>query len=264
MGEFVYEDRHKLRPHDFAVLEKFNFAFSPVGFKFINVPEDLEPLGLEQYQGKASWCTMLREAQRGRAFYATAENHSCEPGIFLTGHGPLVPLAAGGRIGPAFDIYPEERANRRVYEHVTKLAEGSTYATAYAPVDKLTFDPDLLIIACDNLEQAERLLRATQWDTGDMIMSRMTYVMGCNWIFTFPYVSGQINTVWTGVCHGMKEHGLYPPGIPIVSIPWPHIDRVLRNIREMPWTLPLLSPDPQVKAEAYRRGNERLGVEGII
>ena len=141
------------------------------------------------------------------------------------------------------------------------LAEGSTFATAFAPIDKLTFDPDLLIVMCDNAAQMERVLRATQWDTGDMIASRMTYVMGCNWIFTHPFVSGGINTVWTGICHGMKKHDAFPPMLPIISIPWHHIDRVIRNMKEMPWTMAAHSQEAE---EADRRGAERLGVEGII
>ena len=261
MAELDYENRLRLRPHDFTILDSFDFRYAPVGFKFFNMPGDLEGLGLTQIDSKIAWCQMLLEAQKGRAFYATAENHYCEPGIFLSGHGELSGLAAGGRIGPPFDIFPEERANRRVYEHITTLAPGSTYATGFAPLDKLTFDPDLLIIGCDTMDQGERVLRATQWDTGDMIVSRMTYVMGCNWMFTHPYVTGDINVVWTGVCYGMKMYKLYQPGLPIVIIPWHHIDRVLRNMNEMPWTLP---GHTEQKEEAYQKGFERLGVEGII
>jgi len=261
MGELSYETRHKLKPHDFAILEKFDFEYAPVGFAFFNTPGDLDGLGLEQTDAKIAWCQMLFEAQQGKAFYATAENHFCEPAIFLSGHGELDALAAGGRIGPPFDIYPDERSNRRVYKHLTLLAEASTYATGFAPVSKLTFDPDLLIIMCDNMDQAERVLRATQWDTGDMIKSHMTYVMGCNWLFTYPFVTGEINTVWTGVCYGMKMYKLYPPGLPIVVIPWHHIDRVLRNMNEMPWSLP---GHTDKKEEAYQKAYRRLGVEGII
>ena len=261
MGELDYATRHKLRPHDVAILDKFGFKYAPVGFKFFNVEADLEGLGLEQLDGKMAWCQMLKVAQEGKAFYATAENHSCEPGIFLTGHGELDALAAGGRIGPPFDIYADERPNRRIYKHITTLAAGSTYATALSPVSKLTFDPDLWIIMCDNMDQGERVLRATQWDTGDMLVSNMTYVMGCNWMFTYPFVSGNINIVWTGVAYGMKMHKLYPPGLPIVIIPWHHIDRVLRNMNEMPWTLP---GHTDRKEEVYQRGYEILGVEGII
>jgi hypothetical protein len=89
----------------------------------------------------------------------------------------------------------------------------------------------------------------------------MTYVIGCNWLFTYPYVSGNINTLWTGICHGMTGHELHPPGLPIVSIPWNHLDRVLRNIREMPSKLPSHTAE---RDEAHRRGERRLGVEGII
>jgi len=261
MGELDYKTRHKLKPHDFAILEKFGFKYAPVGFKFFNAEADLEGLGLEQLDSRIAWCQMLLEAQKGKAFYATAENQYCEPGVFLSGQGPLSALAAGGRIGPPFDIFPTERANRRIYSHVTVLAEGSTYAVAFSPVAKLTFDPDLLIVMCDNMDQAEKVLRATQWDTGDMIKSHMTYVMGCNWIFTYPYVSGEINTVWTGVAYGMKMYKLYPPGLPIVVIPWHHIDRVLKNMNEMPWVLP---GHTDKKEEIYKKGYERLGVDGII
>ena len=261
VGELNYDTRHKLKPHDFAILEKFDFKYAPVGFKFFNVEGDLEGLELERLDSRIAWCQMLMEAQKGKAFYATAENQYCEPGVFLTGQGGLSALAAGGRIGPPFDIYADERSNRRVYQHITMLVEGSTYAVGFAPVAKLTFDPDLLIIGCDNMDQGERVLRATQWDTGDMIKSHMTYVMGCNWLFTYPYVSGEINTVWTGVCYGMKMYKLYPPGLPIVVLPWHHIDRVLRNMNEMPWSLP---GHTDQKEEAYQKAFERLGVEGII
>ena len=261
MGELDYENRLKLRPHDFEVLEQFDFEYAPVGFKFFNVEDELEGLGLERLDATMSWCQMLREAQGGRSLYATIENHKCEPGIFLTGHGPLTPLAASGRIGPAFDIYPDERANRRVYNHVSMLAEGSTFATGFAPVKALTFDPDVLVIACNNMEQGETIVRATQWDTGDVISSLMTYVMGCNWLFTYPYVTGNINMIWTGICHGMSGYQLHPPGLPIVSIPWHHIDRVLRNLREIPGRQPT---DLAERESLRRRGHERLGVDGVI
>ena len=256
-----YEDRHKLRQHDFAILDKFAFKYAPVGFKFFNDASDLEGLGLEKLDTRIAWCQMLREAQNGKAFYAEKDNQSCEPGVFLTGHGDLAPLAAGGRIGPPFEIYADERANRRVYSHISPLAVGSVHSTGFAPRDKMKFDPDLLILVCDNMDQTERVLRATQYDTGDLIESKMTYVMGCNWMFNYPYVTGKINTVTTGVCYGMKMYQLYPAGMQIVSIPWHHIDRVLKNMGEMPWTAP---GHTDQKEEFYKKAHARLGVEQII
>jgi uncharacterized protein (DUF169 family) len=256
-----YEARHQLRKHDFSILKKFGFKYSPVGFKYFNHASDVEALGLGKLDKRIAWCQMLREAQDGEAFYAEADNQFCEPGIFLTGHGEIDPIAAGGRIGPPFEIYPEERANRRVYNHIHRLEVGSVHSTGFASLDKLTFDPDLLIVTCEDMDQTERVLRATQYDTGDLIESKMTYVMGCNWIFNYPYVTGKINTVTTGISYGMKMYKLYPPGMQIVSIPWHHIDRVLNNMNEMPWAVP---GHTEEKEEFYKKAHARLGVEQII
>lgn len=256
-----YEDRHKVDKRDYTILEKFEFRYSPIGFKFFNDASDLKGLGLEKLDKRIAWCQMIREAQEGGAFYAEEDNQFCEPGVFLTGQGDLPAIAAGGRIGPSFDIYPQERANRRVYYHISPLAVGSVHSTAFAALPEMEFDPDILILTCDNMDQTERVLRATQYDTGDLIESRMTYVMGCNWMFNYPYVTGRINTITTGVCYGMKMYKLYPAGMQIVSIPWHHIDRVLKNMREMPWTIP---GHTDQKEQFYREAHARLGVDQMI
>ena len=256
-----YEDRHKSSNRDYSILDKFDFKYPPVGFKFFNDASDLKGLGLVKLDTRIAWCQMLREAQKGIAFYAEKDNQFCEPGVFLTGQGELPPIAAGGRIGPPFDIYPQERANRRVYDHISPLAQGSVHSTGFAALDKMKFDPDLLLLVCDNMDQTERVLRATQYDTGDLIESRVTYVMGCNWMFNYPYVTGKINTVTTGICYGMKMYKLYPPGMQIVSIPWHHIDRVLKNMHEMPWSIP---GHTDQKEGFYKKAHARLGVEQII
>lgn len=254
-----YEDRHLLREHGLEILEKFEFKYPPVGFKFFNTEPDVP--GLEKLDTKIAWCQMLPEAHKGRAFWAGPDNQYCEPGLFLPGHTACEPIPGGGRIGPAFHIYPDERANRRVYDSLSLLAVGSVHSTAFAPLSKLTFDPDLLILTCDDMAQTERVLRAVQYDTGEVLESRMTYVMGCNWMFNYPYVSGKINYVTTGICYGMKMYKLYPAGMQIVSIPWHHIDRVLRNMSEMPWTLPAHTDE---KDEFYKIAHARLGVEQMI
>ncbi|MBU2515232.1 DUF169 domain-containing protein [bacterium] len=258
MGDY-YEERYKLRDHDFKILEKFEFKYSPVGFKFFNTKPDLD--GLKKLDKKIAWCQMLIEAQRGKAFYAESDNQSCIPGLFLPGHEERDPVASGGRIGPAFQIYPEERANRRIYQQLHYLEKGSVHSTGFAPLNKLMFDPDLLILTCDSYDQTERLLRACQYDTGDLIESKMTYVIGCNWLFNYPYVTGKINYITTGLCYGMKLHKIYPAGLQIVSIPWHHLDRVLRNINEMPWTCP---GHTDQKEEFYVKAHKKLGVAQII
>ena len=89
--KITYEDRLKLRSHSFEILKRFEFKYAPVGFKFLNAESDLKGLGLEPLGKKIAWCQMLPESQKGRAFYAVADDQFCEPGIFLTGHGEAGP-----------------------------------------------------------------------------------------------------------------------------------------------------------------------------
>ena len=85
MGELNYETRHKLKPHDFAILEKFDFKYAPVGFKFFNVEADLEGLELEQLDSRIAWCQMLLEAQKGRPSTPPPRTSTASPGCSLPG-----------------------------------------------------------------------------------------------------------------------------------------------------------------------------------
>jgi uncharacterized protein (DUF169 family) len=75
-----YEDRLKLKGHDFSILDKFEFKYTPVGFKFFNDASDHKGLELEKLDKKIAWCQMLREAQNGRAFYFMVKARSFRPG----------------------------------------------------------------------------------------------------------------------------------------------------------------------------------------
>ena len=47
-----YEDRLKLKGHDFSILDKFEFKYTPVGFKFFNDASDHKGLELEKLDKK--------------------------------------------------------------------------------------------------------------------------------------------------------------------------------------------------------------------
>jgi uncharacterized protein (DUF169 family) len=56
------------------------------------------------------------------------------------------PFAESGQLGPKFEIYQEARANNRIYQYLPKLEKDTVNYVAFSIIDKLTFDPDLLII----------------------------------------------------------------------------------------------------------------------
>jgi uncharacterized protein (DUF169 family) len=127
---------------------------------------------------------------------------------------------------------------------------------AFSPLDKLSFDPDLLIILA-NTNQTEILLRALSYKTGQMWQSKFSAAIGCAWTYIYPYLTGELNYTITGLGHGMKRRKLFPEGLQLISIPFDLLSSLLQTLQDMPWVLPAYKPDG---LEFVRRLLIKLGI----
>ena len=218
---------------DLSIYSKFNFEKPPVGVKFLlNKPE-----GIEQLDKSLAFCEMIKEAQqRGTPFYFTKENEDCV-GKLPLGMEDMPPFAESGQIGPKFEIFQEPRANSRLYQYLPKFPKGTVNYVAFSTLDKLTFEPDLLVLMATP-SQAEIVLRAMSYSTGEIRESRSTGVLGCAWLYNYPYRSGKVNFTVTGMAFGMKAKEVYEEGQILISIPYNWIPIITQNLKEMKWVLP--------------------------
>ncbi len=218
---------------DLSVYNKFDFEKQPVGVKFLPT----RPEGIEQLDKTLSYCEMLKEAQeRGTPFYFARENECCF-GKALLGMEDLPAFAEAGEVGIRLEIFQEARANSNLYQHLTLLPKGVINYVAYSTLDKLAFEPDLLIILA-NTSQAEIILRAMCYSTGELRESKTTGVLGCAWVYNYPYRSGKVNFTVTGLAFGMKSKEVFEEGWILISIPYNWIPVITQNLREMKWVLP--------------------------
>ena len=218
---------------DLSIFKKFDFEKSPVAVKFLlNKPE-----GMEQVDKTMPFCQMIREAQeRGTPFYFTKENEDCF-GAMVLGMMDTPPFAEGGLLGEKFEIFQDARANKRLYQDLPKFPKGTVNYVALSTLDKLTFEPDLLILMATP-SQAEIVLRAKSYSTGEAWDTRKTCVLGCAWLYVYPYLSGKVNHIVTGMSFGMKAHEVFPEGWILISIPWDWVPVITQNLKEMKWVLP--------------------------
>jgi len=217
---------------DLSVFERFDFERPPVGLSFSRrKPEGLEPLGR-----KIALCETLALAHEGRAFYYTAEDEICAGSLPL-GNADIEPPFASGELGPLLEVFGTERANRRIYQVLPKLDKDTARYVSFAPLDKLSFDPDVLVVTATP-SQAEIILRASAYTTGAMYESRGTTVVGCAWLYVYPYISGKLNFSVTGLCWGMRALRALPEGLVVVSIPFDLLPMIATNLEQMPWTPP--------------------------
>lgn len=223
---------------DFSILSKFAFDVPPVAVKF----SAKRPPKMERLAEKMAFCEMLKKAQQGKAFFADAENHACDAGLYVLGQADSPEPFISGEFGAGLRIFEEPRSASRLYLHIPKLGRGVVHYVAFSPLDKLSFDPDLLIILAIT-EQTEILLRAMSYRTGEVWESKFTAAIGCAWTYIYPYLTGKVNYSITGLGHGMKRRKLFPEGRQIVSIPFDLLPSILKTLREMPWVLPAYKPD---------------------
>jgi uncharacterized protein (DUF169 family) len=227
-----------MRPltQDLSVFNKLHFETPPVGVKFLFFrPEGMEQLSVDK---GLSFCEMLREAQQGGTpFYFGKENNEACVGKILLGMEDMEPFAESGQIGPRLGIFQEARANYIFYQHVPKFSKGIVNYVAFSPMDKLQFEPDVLIITA-NPGQAEIVMRAMTYSTGEIYVSRTTPVMGCAWLYIYPYQTGKVNYLIPDMVHGLKGRELFAEGSILISIPYHWIPIMTQNLREMQLHLP--------------------------
>jgi uncharacterized protein (DUF169 family) len=221
---------------DFSIYDKIGFEKPPIGVKFMFFrPQGIEPLSMDK---NLSFCEMLKEAQQTRTpFYFSKENNESCVGKFLLGMEDMAAFAESGQIGARLQIFQEPRANYAFYQHVPRFDGGTVNYVAFSPIDKLTFEPDVLVITATP-SQGEIVMRSMTYSTGELYNSRTTPVMGCAWCFIYPFKSGNVNYILPEMIHGMKGRQLFEEEEMLISIPYQWIPIMTQNLQKMKMHLP--------------------------
>lgn len=227
---------------DLSIFEKFNFEKAPVGVKFL-IPR---PEGIRQIDTSLPFCEMIKEAQRrNEPFYISKDNENCVGRVAL-GMVEMETAVEGGLIGPKFGIYQEPRANNALYRHVCTFNRGMVNFVAFSTLEKLSFEPDLLILTTKP-SQAEIVMRAYSYSTGELWEPKCTPALGCSWLYIYPFQSGKVNYMITGMTFGAKAKEIFEEGLILITIPYQCLPMVTRNLSEMEWELP-----------SYKDGREKF------
>lgn len=219
------------QPRDYSILDKLDLERKPVGVKFLSV----RPQGITRIKKRLSFCEMFKEAQTSPPFYVQKEDLHCVEPLLLGMEDPD-PMLVGGLVGEADGLFEEARANRKLYQYLPKMLKGSVNYVAFASLDKISFDPDVVVITAQ-AGQAYHILRALNYASGDMWSAKGTSIAACAWMYIYPVLSGELNFTVSGLSLGMRALKVLPEGLIIISIPWTKLDETLKNMRNMKWQL---------------------------
>ncbi len=218
---------------DYSIFDKFNFERKPVGVKFLIT----KPKGIQRLGKSLNFCEMFKEAQASEPFYVGEEDFECIEPMILGMQDPE-PMFVSGYVGERENIYSEARANRKIYQYLPKMIKGSVRYVAFASIDQLTSNPDVLIITA-NLSQAQTILRASGYSSGENWSSQGTPVAACTWLYLYPVLSGKLNFTISGLSIGMQSLKVLPEGLFLISIPWQLLPEITENLQDMEWATPM-------------------------
>jgi uncharacterized protein (DUF169 family) len=243
---------------DLSIFNKFKFARKPVGVKFLPT----KPNGISKLDKILDFCEMLVEAQNDSTFYVSKENFTCV-GPLILGMVDSDPVFESGRVGPELEIFKDANANIGIYRFIPKLAKGTANYVAFSPVDKLSFEPDVLIVTA-NPSQAEIILRANSYTTGNMWSAKGTPVAACAWLYIYPYVSGELNFMMPAFSFGMRSRRLFPEDLLLISIPAALLPTIVKNLHDMKWVPHSFTIGRQGHKKKAKRIVEALRQESAI
>jgi uncharacterized protein (DUF169 family) len=132
---------------DYEIFNEFNFDRPLIGVKYtFKRPERIDRLGESM-----SLCEMLKRAQEGNAFYADKRNITC--GKLQFGMDGFPPMIKSGEFSTALKVCEEPRSGARLYPQLPRIQKGIVNYISFAPLNELSFDPDVSIIFPNNTSQ---------------------------------------------------------------------------------------------------------------
>ena len=243
-----------LRENDKKLIERLDLKYPCIAIKF-----SLARPKCDHYEGeKLAFCQYVKYAQdSGKNFYISSEDDACY-GKLALGMAPIQPVTASGEAGKDFGVYKQQLPNMLLYKDLPLLPAGTVRFVEFAPVIECTFQPDLLFFVAD-IPEADIIMRATTYISGDLWESVSSPVMSCTWMYAYPLVSKKVNHITTGLYHGLKRRKAYPAGLRMISIPYNKFPEFFQALEEMDKTLIAFREDEESKAQlaaCIKRWNE--------
>lgn len=229
-----------------GIFEKLELDYPAVAVKFCRN----RPLGFDQAEEKKPLCAFLAKAQNEKkAFYVTIENEDCMGKVVLgmeSLESPVGSFHLCGNAGKKLGAFRTAAANARLYYEAPVMKRSAVNFVVFCPVSLCDFNPDLVICVAD-AQKSQILLRASSYISGDVWESKCSFVMSCSWTYVYPYLSGKVNHLFTGMHLGLAKLGVYPPGLHILSIPYRKLPEMMEALSEMEWELSFMKNDEGAK-----------------
>lgn len=170
-------------------------------------------------------CVAIGESRKGKIINLDASHQTCPGGLYYCGfHSEPYPGMLEFMVEKRHRFANLRAAERDILMERRILSKPAKYLI-FAPLDKTSFEPDLVIITCLAV-QAYGLISTYNYDSGDVKTSIITGAL-CRSAITYPLLR---NDLQIGLIDkGGRRHAGFKPEEMVVSMPTRVFLTILRN-----------------------------------
>jgi uncharacterized protein (DUF169 family) len=129
----------------------------------------------------------------GKIFYATSGKHECNGGAWALGLREITPTLKSGDFYFKLGKYDSAAACKRTIDRVPHLGSGDTYATLYAPLEKTSFTPHVVMMVTTPRNML-KLAQSSLFRLGGRIHAEFSGIQSvCSDATAQTYLTGQPN-----------------------------------------------------------------------
>lgn len=207
------------------IQQKLGLSKPPIAIAFL----DDAPHGLEKWEGAVpAGCAFWRAAMDGRAFYTVPSDHyNCAVGSYT--HGIALPADRGAVLEDTIGFMVGQGYIQMAEVPGIPVLPKTPEVIAYAPIDRASFTPALVLIAAKPYSAMIVYEAALRAGAGNAL----THALGRPGCAVLPLALGSGSSALSFGCKGNRTFTGLPDEEMYIAIPgekWPEVERAAESI----------------------------------
>lgn len=213
-----------------AMRKALTLRWSPVAVRLMRSGEEI-PAGVAEPADRIRHCQSITAARRGNCLYIPPRKHACPDGAGIMGLITMSPKLRSGDLYLLFKKLPTIECARKMIASRPEFEPGSYTATLVAPLEKATFEPDVVILTLWP-EQAMWLCCSSTYGSGErQVFHTSGYNSTCADLTVQVMKSQQMNISFG--CYGARASSDVEDFEVYLSIPYRQLPMIVASLEKL-------------------------------
>ncbi|WP_406659586.1 DUF169 domain-containing protein [Methanolobus sp. ZRKC3] len=203
----------------------------PVAVGLVTDEKDI-PAGIKKLDHVTRHCQMVDDVRRsGDEFYSTIEEQQCRGGAAVMGMTEMADQLKSGEFYYSLNSFSSVESAKETMDKIPEIKEKNVTAIMYAPLEKASFVPDVIIFIAKP-KKAMELSQTLLFEKGGRIEANFAGKQSlCGDGVALPYLSNKPSV--TVGCGGSRNYTEIKEEEMVISIPVEKLEELVCSAKKM-------------------------------